>query len=674
MNKNFYTKLAVSNLKKNSKTYLPYIFASVFSVAMFYIMYMLSQTGFFANRSFEQMLQMGNFIVAIFSVIFLFYTNSFLIKRRQMEFGLFNVLGMDKRHIAKVISLETLFTAGISLVLGIGVGVLFSKLIYLLLANIINFDLKDTIMFMPEAALATLILFAGIFMLTLLNSLRLIHLSKPIELLRGGQKGEREPKIKWVLTVIGIATLATGYYIAVTITDPLDALIYFFVAVILVIIGTYCLFASITIFVLKLLKKNKNYYYKTSHFISVSAMMYRMKQNAVGLANICILSTIVLVTISTTVSLYAGVNDIINLRYPKQISVETLYSEEISGAVDKAIDEQVQNAKGKISSKDSLRFFTGVAAKNENQFNFESYFNGEAEGQQCVVGVVPLADYNKLVGANETLENDRALVYTNRKAFTDDKIIIGHKTYNIAHSSGTRQGSAEAKKLSSFFGPESIDTYYIVVNDMEQIYSIKNEAQQAVKNVELSADELAGINNISRIVKFNTDLSSKEQIKISSNIDNALADEVGHARGVESRAANINSFYDVYGGLLFLGLYLGILFLLATVLIIYYKQLSEGYEDKERFRIMQNVGLTKKEVRKAIRSQVLTMFFMPLIVACVHISFAFPMISKLLLIFNLNNTSLFMICMLICATVFAILYIIVYALTSRLYYRIVEEE
>lgn len=675
MNNNFYTKLAASNLKKNSKTYMPYMLAAIFCIAMFYIMYMLSRSSFFVHNSLSAMLWFGNIIIAIFSVIFLFYTNSFLIKRRKMEFGLFNVLGMDKRHIAKVISLETLYTAGICIVLGICTGVLFSRLIYLILGNIINFKLDDEVSFLPEAAVVTALLFAVIFILTLINSLRLIHLSKPIELLKGGQKGEREPKTKFVLTVIGLVSLGLGYYISINIKNPLEAFLYFFVAVLLVIIGTYCLFASISIFVLKMLKKNKKYYYKTSHFISVSSMMYRMKQNAVGLANICILSTIVLVTISTTVSLYAGVDDIMDQRYPKQMSVEALYSEETSNRIDNIIDETVNDFGYQMIDEKTLRYFMSLIVQSDDRFEYDTTYNSEATRGQYKLAVVPLEDFNKLLGRKETLDKDDALVYTNRKAYSDDKFKLGDKIYNVKETGGTQDNSKDAKTLASYLGMESIDSYYIVVDNMDQVYEVRDEAKESDES-DLSKGEFTNMNNISRVVKFDTDAPSIDQIEICASLHEVIAQDVPDSGSgmVESRAEHVRDFYSTYGGLLFIGLYLGILFLMATILIIYYKQISEGYEDKERFRIMQNVGLTKKEVRKAIRSQILTMFFMPLILACIHISFAFPMISKLLLLFNLNNTSLFMVCMLICVAAFSLLYVLVYALTSRLYYKIVEEQ
>lgn len=679
MNKGFYTKLAVSNLKKNAKTYLPYILSSIFCVAMFYIMSMLSTTKFLEHDSLKQMLTLGVYTIGIFSVIFLFYTNSFLIKRRKMEFGLFNVLGMNKRHIAKVISLETLFTSIISLGLGLVAGMLLSKLMYLILGRIINFKLQDVIMIEPHAIVSTLILFLIVFALTLLNSMRMIHLSKPIELLRGGQTGEKEPKTKWILTVLGLISLGIGYYLAVTIDNPIDAMLYFFVAVIFVIIGTYCLFASISIFVLKMLKRNKNYYYKTNHFISVSSMMYRMKQNAVGLANICILSTVVLVTISTTVSLYVGVDDILNERFPKDISVTASYSEENKTKIDEAIDTVLDKSGYEASNRDELVFYSGVAAGENGQFIHQPHFDDGEKQNQYIIVAITADNYNKLTGEDADINKDEAIVYMNKNIYKGEKLSVGSRTFKVMDSRSVLDKTKDSEIIARYADSTSIDAMVLIVSDDEVQQQIAAEGIAALNPTISTNNYGIAMNGMQMIIDFDVDASNQEQIKLESVLNKAIekvdkTDVGGDNLYVESRSAKINSFYNTYGGLFFLGIYLGIIFLMATVIIIYYKQISEGYEDKERFKIMQNVGLTKREVRKAIRSQVLTMFFMPLIISCVHIAFAFPMISKMLQLFNLTNMRLFMICTIICAAVFALFYIGVYVMTSRQYYRIVESD
>ena len=673
MNKNFYPRLAASNLKKNSRTYLPYILASVFCIAMFYIINMLKDTQFMKHNSLTEMLNLGNYVVAVFSVIFLFYTNSFLIKRRKKEFGLFNVLGMGKRHIAKIVFLESLYSSFISIILGIGVGILMSKLIYLILENMINFELQDKVMVSNDAVIMTIILFVVIFTLTLLNSLRLIHLSKPIELLKGGQKGEKEPKINWVLTVAGLIFLGIGYYMAVTIEDPLDALLFFFVAVIFVILGTYCLFTSVTVFILKLLRKNKKYYYKTNHFISVSSMIYRMKQNAIGLANICILSTIVLVTISTTVSLYTGVDEIMKSTYPSDISV-TSYSEKHDEAIDDTIGQVLSQKNYKVSNMEELKFHSSVVSIEKNKMNFAGFYSNQSDLPQATLNIIPLYEYNKLMGKDMDLRKDDALIYSNTDSYKGNELTVGKMKFDIKISGGIDKNVESAGKLKSFFGRNTLDSYYLIVKDMDVVNQLKKDNEEAIQTIvgeDENPEEEYG--RITRIVRFDVDTSDSEKVKLNAELDKVLSKNTSYDGYTEARAENVENFYEIYGGLLFLGMYLGILFLMATILIIYYKQISEGYEDKERFRIMQNVGLTKREVRKAIRSQVLTMFFMPLIVACVHIIFAFPMISKLLRLFHLTNTNLFVICTLVCAGIFAVFYVLVYAFTSRLYYKIVEE-
>ena len=323
MNKFFYPRLALSNLKKNSKTYIPYLLTCIITTAMFYIIYSLS-----TNEGLEHMvggmeiktlLRLGIIIISFFSTVFLFYTNSFLTKRRKKEFGLYNILGMEKKHIGKLIANECLITLICSLSLGLLAGISLDKVMFLIIGNILKTTIPFGFHISLKAIKATFLLFIFIHLLICLNSTRQIHISNPIELLNSSSVGEKEPKAKWFLTLIGILLLGIGYYISLTTTNPLGVFGLFFVAVICVIIGTYLLFITGSITILKMLKKNKRFYYKASHFISISGMIYRMRQNAAGLANICILSTMVLVTVSSTISLWGSIADLVNTRYPREI-------------------------------------------------------------------------------------------------------------------------------------------------------------------------------------------------------------------------------------------------------------------------------------------------------------------------------------------------------------------
>ncbi|MGM9974560.1 MAG: ABC transporter permease [Clostridiaceae bacterium] len=666
MHKIFYPKLAVDNIKKNKRTYVPYILTGIGMVMMFYMISGLSFSkkikAMAGGPQMQQILFLGMIVIGFFSAIFLFYTNSFLMKRRKKELGLYNILGMEKKHIGRIIFYETIIVYALSIVFGLLLGAVFSKALELLLFRIVHFQVSYSYEIIPKAIVVTAVLFSGIYFLILLNSLRHIIVSKPIELLKGGQVGEREPKTKWLLALIGFGTLAYGYYISVTIKDPLTALVMFFVAVILVIIGTYLLFMTGSIVVLKLLRKNKGYYYKTNHFISVSGMLYRMKQNSAGLANICILSTAVLVMLSSTISLYIGMEDVIRSRYPRNIVITSEYnSEEYIQGVEKTV-QGVLESFGE-EPVDLLNYrslsFTGIEKEGQIYLDRESLDEGigAVTTKLRTLYFVPLEDYNRLMGENKSLEDGEILICSNRSDYLKDTLTI------------EKYGTFKVKEvIDDFIGNgqiamDVVTTYQIVVKDMETL-----------KMLSIHQKELYGESAATPKYDYGFDLNvdSERQIDIYDAIREALKPDYGYSY-VESSAYEKDSFYSVYGGLFFLGIFLGTIFILATVLIIYYKQVTEGYEDKDRFVTLQKVGMTNDEVKKTISSQVLTVFFLPLITAGIHIAFAFPVIYKLLNLFNLFNLKLYIVCTAVTFIVFSIFYGAVYALTSRTYYRIVRE-
>ncbi|WP_312373180.1 ABC transporter permease [Lachnoclostridium sp.] len=662
MNSSLYAKLAATNIRKNAKNYLPYILTCLITIMMFYMMCFLANNSALGSMagggSLSIILSLGTIVIGIFAVIFLFYTNSFLIKRRKKEIGLYNILGMEKKHIAKVLAFENLYVAIISLTLGLSFGILLSKLMVLTLGKLLNFKIAFGFEISEFALLTTLILFVVIFLLLLLSNLRQIHLANPIELLRGKQVGEKEPKTKWILALIGLACLSGGYYISVTTKSPLQALGLFFVAVILVIIGTYCVFTAGSIAILKILRKNKRYYYKANHFISVSGMIYRMKQNAVGLANICILSTMVLVMISSTVSLYIGFEDTLRSMYPKNIAVSGYsISEEEARELTDVINEITNSHQ--VAQKDviSYRYMSQGVKKQGNQFLWnDSYVYGET-----TLYLIPLSDYNKLLGETNTLKSDEVLVkYSNytKSRFTDETIVIGKENFHIKEMT-------EVSKKDIYYKQDMIDIYYIILPDIDTFEKISKEL-----------DNIKGDNNrIHFYYGFDIDAPKEKQLEIYESIQELRAQEdvelyqKFYVRSVEDAR---DEFFFVYGGLFFLGLFLGTLFLMATVLIMYYKQISEGNDDRERFEIMQKVGMSQEEVKKTIHSQVLMVFFLPIVAAAIHIAFAFNVITKLLAVLGLTNVALFTTCTLVTLGVFIIFYAVVYGLTARTYYRIVK--
>ena len=662
-----YTKLAITNIKNNRQFYFPYLLTGIITVAMFYIMCALESNPGIQSmpgaKDLGLILRLGIGVIGIFAVIFLFYTNSFIIKRRKKELGIYNILGMEKRHIAKILSKEAFFTAIIAIGGGLVTGVLFHKLACMLLYRKIGFNGGITFSFSKKGVMITAILFAIVYLLTYIYDLFQVQLANPIELLQSGNKGEREPKTKAIMAVLGVLCLGTGYFIAITTKNPIKALTLFFVAVILVIIGTYLLFTAGSIALLKILRRNKGYYYQTKHFTSVSGMIYRMKQNAVGLANICILSTMVLVAVSTTVSLYVGVEDIMKERYPNEINIRAYYDtgapseDSIAPIVEKSVKESGR----KIRHEEDYLELYFAAIKDQGQYSLDKEKVKTAGDRVSGFVVLTREDCKKKYNEEipELAENEVAL-FTIKK--TDmDTLVLENRSYHV-------------KEIKQFQNTEDFETiadimdeyYYVIVNDvqdMERLWQLQKDIYQENSS------------SISRQVRLDIDGDSEQKKECFENIKTALGPEQAKARIlIDSRQSSLDEFYQIYGGFLFLGLFLGILFLMITVLIIFYKQISEGYDDKERFSIMEKVGMSNDEVKATIRSQVRTVFFLPILMAAIHVGMAFPMIKRLLSLFGLSNTALFAGCMAGTILVFALIYLLVFLKTSKTYYKIVGEQ
>ena len=662
-----YTKLAITNIKNNRQFYFPYLLTGIITVAMFYIMCALESNPGIQSmpgaKDLGLILRLGIGVIGIFAVIFVFYTNSFIIKRRKKELGIYNILGMEKRHIAKILSKEAFFTAIIAIGGGLVTGVLFHKLACMLLYRMIGFNGGITFSFSKKGVMITAILFAIVYLLTYIYDLFQVQLANPIELLQSGNKGEREPKTKAIMAVLGVLCLGTGYFIAITTKNPIKALTLFFVAVILVIIGTYLLFTAGSIALLKILRRNKGYYYQTKHFTSVSGMIYRMKQNAVGLANICILSTMVLVAVSTTVSLYVGVEDIMKERYPNEINIRAYYDTgaPAEDSIAPIVEKSVKESGRKIRHEEDYLELYFAAIKDQGQYSLDKEKVKTAGDRVSGFVVLTREDCKKKYNEEipELAENEVAL-FTIKK--TDmDTLVLENRSYHV-------------KEIKQFENTEDFETiadmmdeyYYVIVNDvqdMERLWQLQKDIYQENSS------------SISRQVRLDIDGDSEQKKECFENIKTALEPEQAKARIlIDSRQSNLDEFYQIYGGFLFLGLFLGILFLMITVLIIFYKQISEGYDDKERFSIMEKVGMSNDEVKATIRSQVRTVFFLPILMAAIHVGMAFPMIKRLLSLFGLSNTALFTGCMAGTILVFTLIYLLVFLKTSKTYYKIVGEQ
>ena len=660
MTRHLYLRLAAGNIKNNRRFYFPFLFTAILTVACFFIMMSTSQSPTLPGGETTRIIMyLGDIIVALFSVIFLYYTNSFLIKRRKKELGLYNILGLEKRHIAKVLAWETVLSGLIAIGLGLGLGALLDRLMYLLLLNLLHFDVSMTYTFLPRVAVLTGVLFAGVFLLLLLSNLIQVGRAKPIELLRGGNVGEKEPRVKWPLVVIGLLTLGTGYYLAVTTESVMAALGVFFLAVLLVIIGTYCLFLAGSIAVLKIMKHNKGYYYKPRHFVSVSGMLYRMKQNAVGLANICILSTMVLVTVSTTVSLYGGVADILDRRYPHDIETHFYNAAEpVKGYARSVLEQAAQEAGLEIEEMADYETLTMTLTQDGNVL--DAVLSTELPG--VYVQFLTTEGWASLTGQQLQPLGDHEVAICVQSGQLGDQITLLVEDYTVT------QRIDEVPKnggLSGYLG----NTYYIVVADHTALEHIQ-QAQAIAKNYssdinwEFSASFSGTDEEKAEVINAFRQRFQTEEITL-----NGTSYPLDWYASV--RQDNVQEAYGLYGGFLFLGILLGLLFLMATVLIIYYKQIIEGYDDRSRFQIMRQVGMSRKLISSSVRSQVLTMFLLPLGAAAVHLCFAFPLLTRVLKALALDNVSIFFWCTLITFAAFVLVYILVYLITARVYFRTV---
>lgn len=664
----FYPKLAWEGIRKNKRMYLPYILTGSIMVMMFYILSYLTESpalgGMQGGSVLMSLLPLGAGVIGIFSLLFLFYTNSFLIRHRYREFGLYNVLGMDKRNIGKIMVWECLMVGAIAIGAGLFTGILLSKAAELVLLNLIGMDINYQLNIGFHAFRQTALVYSTIYFVLFLNSLIKVGRTKPLELMKSSRVGEKLPKRIWLDAIIGVIFLGVAYWLAISIEEPLAALSAFFAAVILVIGGTYELFMAGSVVFCKLLQKNKQYYYKSNHFVSVSSMVYRMRRNGAGLASICILLTMVLVMISSTASLYFGAENALRTRFPRGVNVTVNFSS-LDGISDRNIDTMKQMIREKTGTDAELDVFRageigGLITEEGIIIDFDSFSNTSLFTYNNVgyLSIISLEDYNHMTGSSETLMEDECLLYCVRTEILSDTFTMQYgEPYKIKKilNEFTEQGTANSLTLPAV---------YIVVDDLkafaEPILSMKNSNGDSMMTFHWSCG-------------FDLD-SAEQEIAAASAIreDFRQNEDVNlYSYSAESLEENRAGFFQLYGSLFFLGIMLSIVFLLAAVLIIYYKQISEGYEDQSRFDIMQKVGMTKRDIRRSINSQMLTVFFLPLVFAGIHLCFAFPFLWKMLMLFGLNNMPLIIVIMLICFAIFGLFYALVYKITSNSYYSIV---
>lgn len=638
-------KLALSNLRRNKRTTIPFMLTSALCTLMLYLVISLENSAVvsesFGGAQMQMMLGFGELVIVLFTVIFLFYTNSFLMKQRKREFGLFNILGLAKKDIAMVLFVELLICWAASLVAGIGLGMILDKGMYLLIGRLMNIDLPLEIGISGAAVMQTVIYTGAIYVLLVVYGFFMVNVSSPIELLHAQAEGEREPKNRWLLALGGVISLGAGYGLALWVQNPMDAFVLFFLAVILVIVGTYLLFSAGSIALLNMLQKNRRFYYQTSHFISVSGMKYRMKANAASLANICILSTMVLVALSTTICLMMGMDQSVETAYPRETTL-SIYSQDGNYLQD--FDQAL--AQSGVQATDVMAytlFDIPGTVSGDTVSNLGEY----GKPDMRLFEFIPVGQYNNAEGTDYTLEPGQVLINPGSDSW-GSSLTIGDRTWSVA---GTVDGFPPSGLGINMMGNPML----VVLPDEADIAWLQTLVPEEQRNV-------------TNIFAFN----SPDPNRDAGVLKDAFEQITGARPFGDTRQNFALSLQSMYGSFLFVGIFVSILFVMASVLIMYYKQISEGFEDQKRFDIMTRVGLDNRQIRKTIHFQVLAVFFLPLAMAGIHVAFAFPMISKMLALLGMGDITLFMITCLIVFAIFAILYVIVYGLTSRTYYQLVK--
>lgn len=673
-----YPKLAWQGIRKNAETYLPYLLMGILMVGVSYIMNYLTRPALMGALSMGgttlMVLQMGKIVISVFSVIFLYYCNSFLIRRRMKEFGLYNILGMGKGNIARVMLWETLLTALLVFAGGLLLGLSLSQLVEMALINLLHADYTVPMeLFYPDGVTWVLLLFGGIYVLILLANLLRMRLSNPVALLKSENTGEKPPKANWFFGLIGLLILLSAYYVAAVSQSPLEALIFFFIAVLMVIVATYLLLVSGSVTLCRMLRRNKRYYYQTRHFISVSAMAYRMKRNGAGMATICILCTMVLVILTSTVCLYGGTDSMVDAICPQDINLtiglEARDGEEnwkrLDAMQQMALDvtEEMGLTPENITSQRAL-----VATGKVQNGDYGIITDADSlKANVLELTVYPLSVYEQATGETVTLA-DRELLYA---SFKTNEAFSSMSFYGSAPYRMIRAEKELPKRLLSADYRSAWGCLVVFTNDAEAFRSEITALVGEKSGEAMMMDRLA----------LHFDLDSEADTDTQEKLVKALRSEAMKSTGkdfygmsslsVDTRALCRRDYLSLFGGLFFLGMVLGPLFSIAAVLIMYYKQICEGYEDAERFAVMRKVGLTDAEIRRSVNSQVLTVFFAPLLMAGLHMLFAMPMIRLILGAFGLHNDSLFYGIGIGCYVVFAVIYALMYLLTSRRYYRIV---
>jgi putative ABC transport system permease protein len=690
MTNRYYFKLAKENIKNNRKMYIPYLLICVLMMSMMYVIRSLSANPDFSKlqrgaEALPTLMRYGSYVTAVFAVVIMFYSNSFILKRRNKEFGLLNILGMEKRHIAKLMLLETIYVAVVTFVAGCVTGLVLERVVHVIFTKMLGDDAVNIGYHISvKSMIDAVIMIAVTLFATYLFTIRKLHFSNPIELLSGSKKGEKEPKTKLFMTIVGFLFIFAGYGLSFFVTDLSKNISMMFTAVIFVILGTYCLFFAGIIAMLKLLKKKKSYYYKTKHFTSLSGMIYRMKRNSVGLASTAILSTMVLITVCSTMALMAGVEG----QLPKHdaiINVNYDYDGKETAKIEAEIAEKVKTKKVDKNVEARL-MLKGKKTMNLVPLEKQDYTDGATHLYETKSGI------DGGVKSDDRFDvriNPWYMVNTRFSDNEDEDVLFKKEADEIRESYRTEKGEVIVETSSDVFdGMKELEllgkTFKIRevkkntnVNSefLKLFFSSSDEVTELVKAFNeqspIKADEFYQLDidydepmeKADEAMKTIGDISQSKYLSDMTYMDNMKL------RSVEKADAMM-----AYGSIFFLGLFLGTLFIFEMILIIYYKQLTEGYEDADSFRIMQSVGMSEAEIRSSIRSQILMVFFLPLITAIVHTAFAFPMVGRLLAYMGLDSTKIYLKCTLAGFVGYTLIYTVIYLLTAKMYYSIVKKK
>lgn len=675
MRSGFYVKMAADGMRKNGRLYVPYFITCILMVAIYYIMHFLGYSdimkGMPGGGTASIMMQFGTYIMTVFGLVFLFYTQSTLIKGRKKEFGLYCILGMNKRNLARIIFFETLLTWVLTMAGGLIAGIGLSKLAELGFARLVETSVTYTFSVSVISVVMAIVTYSVIFFLIFLNSIRQVGFASPIELVRAQKAGEKPPKANWVTGILGLIILCGGYYIALRIRQPMSALMWFFVAVILIIIGTYLILIAGSVCLCRLLQKNKGYYYQTNHFVSVSSMAYRMKRTGAGLASICILLTMILVLISSTSALYTGSEECLDIRYPNEIGAFACkygYDESLTGLgeeLDADLKETAENYGATVT--DNKTYYEWSISGYFDNSKLDVTLNSKSNlafidyDKVAQIMFIDVDVYNRVFGYHETVAPGEAVVGAPKKIDIGEVLTIGDVPFRVTKRIDERVGEIDPAALVS-----ASPGIYVIVNDVEEV------ATHYTQYKDYDGEPMLAWFWHCR---FDTGLSDNEQMALADTLTDTLHEELDPLDFANmfcaSHKAERGDFVGTFGGIFFLGILLSIIFLVSCVIIIYYKQISEGFEDQSRFEIMQKVGMTKEDIRKSINSQMLTVFLIPIIFACIHLAVVLPIINKLLMLFGFFNLTRLLTTSGICVLICAIFYAVIYKATSNAYYRIV---